>query len=742
MPVNNKITIVTSVRNCKAETKLYLDSLKKYGPALLDKIVIIDDGSEQETREFLNSQRTSYEIYRNPKSRGFAFSNNFGASKATSDWLLFLNNDLILKKGWSEYYDLLVQGNQKLIAMGCAGNIQLEPMSGKIDHAGVTFTNGIPEHFLNGEDCIPTNDHTEFLAVTGACFMIRRDLFLAVGGFDETYKTGFEDIDLCLRLSMLGYKNYVLNKSVIVHKRSSTPERNLHQKHNTNVFYGRWGNIITRFQEWELAKRKQQLSKKSSQAEYGYVLNKKEVFLFSDRNILHEYFTIFLHQGNLKFAKHVLSILVKKFSHEEGTQFKSAQFLSASGKLKQAKATLTQILQTNPKHLEASLLKQKLCAEEGDIKIALKVLREAKKYHPGSPRVFLGISKCMQGVGKWQEAERNARVSTLLDSSFNPGWKALSLIFKKQGNKKDEIRILRLLLDRDPQDLRILDHLITAYASLQLTQKIWSLCHHYEGRIVTIGSLLHCAQACYKLGDFKRCTFFVEKVLSDNPFNTNALMLRGNLAVALKQFSLAIGDYEKVLELKPDSSEVLSNLSNSKSFICEWSGRELEVKSLLAWSPTVKGKFGVFEVSGLYLDEAGEYQNAIAKAELIDVKMRLLRQKLGFSQESKRGSLKRLGFLSSDLRNHAIGHQLIGLLENLDTEKYEIFIFATTPPEDSEIRKRYQGFGENFHDISALSLAAKARSIHHANLDLLIDLGGFSRGHNAELLALRHYLKH
>ena len=52
--------------------------------------------------------------------------------------------------------------------MGCAGNIQLEPMSGKIDHAGVTFTNCIPEHFLNGEVCIPTNDHTEFLAVTGA----------------------------------------------------------------------------------------------------------------------------------------------------------------------------------------------------------------------------------------------------------------------------------------------------------------------------------------------------------------------------------------------------------------------------------------------------------------------------------------------------------------------------------------------------------------------------------------------
>ena len=466
MPINNKITIVTSVRNCKAETKLYLDSLKKYGPALLDKIVIIDDGSEQETREFLNSQRTLYELYRNPKSRGFAFSNNFGASKATSGWLLFLNNDLILKKGWSQSYDSLVQGNHKLVNMGCAGNIQLDPMYRKIDHAGVTFTNGIPEHFLKGENSIPTNDHTEFLAVTGACFMIRRDLFLDVGGFDETYKTGFEDVDLCLRLSMLGYKNYVLNKSVVIHKRSSTPERNQYQKHNSHIFYGRWGKIITRFQEWELAKRKLELNKKSSLAEYGYVLNKKAAFLFSDRNILHEYFSTFLRQRNLKFANQVLSILVEKFSHEEETQFKRAQFLSASGKLKQAKATLGQILQTNPEHLDASLLKQKLCLEEGDIKIALKVLREAEKYHRDSPRVFLGICKCMQSVGKWQEAERNARISTLLDSSFNPGWKALSLIFKKQGNTKDEIRILRLLLDREPQDLRVLDQLIAAYASL------------------------------------------------------------------------------------------------------------------------------------------------------------------------------------------------------------------------------------------------------------------------------------
>ena len=111
MPVNNKITIVTSVRNCKAETKLYLDSLKKYGPALLDKIVIIDDGSEQETREFLNSQRTSYELYRNPKSRGFAFSNNFIAN-----FELHINL-IIFSKYWFNNFTI----NKIFISPNCGG---------------------------------------------------------------------------------------------------------------------------------------------------------------------------------------------------------------------------------------------------------------------------------------------------------------------------------------------------------------------------------------------------------------------------------------------------------------------------------------------------------------------------------------------------------------------------------------------------------------------------------------------
>ena len=200
--MNSKISIICSVRNCLPETAAFLSSLKKHPPQFLDRVIMLDDGSDQETKGFLSENVGFYELYRNEKSKGFAFSNNFGVSKVDSEWILFMNNDLVLSKEWSKPFETIIEGTDELKKLGCLGNIQTDPVSNKIDHAGVVFKSGTPEHFLKGENSKPEKGYSEFLAVTGACFMIRRELFLSMGGFDETYRTGFEDIDLCLRLGM------------------------------------------------------------------------------------------------------------------------------------------------------------------------------------------------------------------------------------------------------------------------------------------------------------------------------------------------------------------------------------------------------------------------------------------------------------------------------------------------------------------------------------------------------------
>ena len=62
-----------------------------------------------------------------------------------------MNNDLVLSKEWSKPFESIIEGTDELKKLGCLGNIQTDPVSNKIDHAGVVFKSGTPEHFLRGK---------------------------------------------------------------------------------------------------------------------------------------------------------------------------------------------------------------------------------------------------------------------------------------------------------------------------------------------------------------------------------------------------------------------------------------------------------------------------------------------------------------------------------------------------------------------------------------------------------------
>ena len=314
-----QITFITAVRDCREETAGYLASLRKYGPEIAYNLVIVDDGSEDSTRDYLrsSSRRHGFKLLHNDESRGFAFANNRGTASVTSEWLLFMNNDLVLTKDWFAPFKQVIEGKASLAEPGCIGNVQLDPRTDNIDHAGVSFASGVPRHFLQGENEFPKRRFSEFLAVTGACFMIRRDLFLEVGGFDESYRTGFEDIDLCLRLRMLGFRHYMANQSRIYHKRGSSSERNEHQAHNSKVFYGRWGKLITRFEEWDLLSERKTLG--SGIGKLRVVLGSKllhgssALYLFRDFTILNSLFFDYLSKGNLSLIDQLSSMAVAWF---------------------------------------------------------------------------------------------------------------------------------------------------------------------------------------------------------------------------------------------------------------------------------------------------------------------------------------------------------------------------------------------------------------------------------------------
>ena len=121
---------------------------------------------------------------------------------------------------------------------------------GTIQHAGVVFSkNGlIPYHVFRGApgDLHAANLRRAFQVVTAACMLIRREEFQAVSGFDEIYKNGFEDVDLCLKVGKRGKQIIYRPQSVLYHLEHQTPGRKdpESERHNGKVLMERWASSI------------------------------------------------------------------------------------------------------------------------------------------------------------------------------------------------------------------------------------------------------------------------------------------------------------------------------------------------------------------------------------------------------------------------------------------------------------------------------------------------------------------
>lgn len=205
------------------------------------EIVIVDNGSNEGNREkikrkiegimqtYANIAQKSGEapqeiryLYR-PMPFNFSHMCNLGAQEAKGNLLLFLNDDIeAVSTGWLE--ELADKARREWV--GAVGIKLLYPDSDRIQHTGVVNIVLGPVHKLQFQEdnkCYYDGRNQgvwDYLAVTGACLMIRREVFEEAGGFDEQLQVAFNDVDLCFTLYELGYHNVVVNTFHLVHHES------------------------------------------------------------------------------------------------------------------------------------------------------------------------------------------------------------------------------------------------------------------------------------------------------------------------------------------------------------------------------------------------------------------------------------------------------------------------------------------------------------------------------------------
>ncbi|MDB6114773.1 MAG: hypothetical protein JWQ62_1718 [Lacunisphaera sp.] len=235
-----QVSFIIPLHNCLPLTQAMLASLRAtLPPGLGGEIILVDDGSTDGTRAWLQNLPAPCRVLLNERNLGFAATCNRGAATAAGKLLFFLNNDLVLGRRWLEP---MLAAFARFPDAGLVGNVQRNAATGALDHAGIFFNHkGKPAHDVSPPGLARWR---QVAALTGACFGIRREVWEELGGFDEGFVNGSEDIDLCLRARRAGFRNLIALRSVVRHHISASAGRKLRDEQNTFRLVARWQDEI------------------------------------------------------------------------------------------------------------------------------------------------------------------------------------------------------------------------------------------------------------------------------------------------------------------------------------------------------------------------------------------------------------------------------------------------------------------------------------------------------------------
>ena len=181
-----------------------------------DEVIVIDNGSDDGSLAAIEKYRDNIVVIESSKNLGFAAACNLGALEAKGDWLIFLNPDAFPDTDWLDSYESAIRRNPNVVSFT---GLLLSQDRCCIDGAGdVYHISGLAWRRLHGT---PVSQAAAFeqqvFSACGASSVVKREIFIAVGGFDEDFFCYMEDVDLGFRLQLLGYQCLLVPDAVARH---------------------------------------------------------------------------------------------------------------------------------------------------------------------------------------------------------------------------------------------------------------------------------------------------------------------------------------------------------------------------------------------------------------------------------------------------------------------------------------------------------------------------------------------
>lgn len=224
-----KTAVVILNWNGKDWLKKFLETTLKFSVGSDTIVYLADNGSTDGSIEWAENIRGPLGIIRLEKNHGFAGGYNLALSRITAEYFVLLNSDVEVTEGWLRPLIGYMDNNRDVAA--CQPKIKsysnkdyfeyAGAAGGYIDKFGYTFCRGrIFDNVEKDEGQYDSN--ADIFWASGACMIVRSDAWKKCGGFDDDFFAHMEEVDLCWRFHLAGYRVTCIPESVIYHAGGGT----------------------------------------------------------------------------------------------------------------------------------------------------------------------------------------------------------------------------------------------------------------------------------------------------------------------------------------------------------------------------------------------------------------------------------------------------------------------------------------------------------------------------------------
>lgn len=233
-----------------------------------------------------------------------------------------------------------------------------------------------------------------------------------------------------------------------------------------------------------------------------------------------------------------------------------------------------------------------------------------------------------------------------------------------------------------------------------------------------------------RLKRFAEALVSYDKAVQLKPDYAEAYFNRGAVLAELKQVAEAIASLDMAARLKPDNGPARVLKAYYQARICDWSSRDRNADLLTPG--IVSGGIEPFLTLGMDDDPANQLARATMWARENYTVAPKLRPRTG-----ARPRQVRIGYFSADFREHPVMQLIARLFELHDRNRFEVHLFSFSDEIQDAMRQRARNAADQFHDVGNLSDRAVVELARKLEIDIAVDLMGYTRGSRTEIFSQR-----